>query len=55
MASNVTLSVYLGAGETGIANDKLISEEAAKRNMTKSEFVLYAALKEVERGRNKKN
>jgi hypothetical protein len=40
MASNFTMTVYLGAGEEGLNTDKLIKTEAKKRDMTNSEFVL---------------
>jgi hypothetical protein len=41
MASNVTMTVYLGSGEKGSLKDAQIIEAANKKGMTKSEFVLY--------------
>jgi len=51
MASNFTLTLYLGSGEEGLRNDRLLAEESEKANMKKSEFVFYCVMEELKRRR----
>ncbi len=45
MASNVTLSVYLGSGEEGELLLRRLEEEATKRKLTRNEFIRSTLIK----------
>ena len=48
MANSSTMTVYLGSGEEGIRNERLIRETAQRCGMKRSEYVLFCVLKHLE-------
>ena len=49
MPNSSTMSVYLGSGEEGIRNERLIAETAARHGMNKSEYALFCMLEQLKR------
>jgi hypothetical protein len=49
MASNVTLTIYLGSGKQGVSNEQIVNDASTKKKMSRSEFALYCIAEQIKR------
>lgn len=49
MASTVTMTVYLGSGDEGVLMEHQLRSAAARKEMKKSEYALYAIKEQIKR------